>query len=93
MSDNLATALLNLEIRPGDRVAVSLGNCIEYAVVSMRYELLYFLIYHDADTINQDRLRVLQDRCYSSSSESCIHTFANHFSSESYFGTMPYNQC
>lgn len=35
---------------------------------------------------------MLQDRCYSSSSEPCIHTFANHFSFESYFGEIPYNQ-
>lgn len=69
-SDSLALGLLDLGIRNGDRIAITLGNCVPYAVVSFDQPVavvVRLLI------MSSDFICVLQDWSNGSTIESSLH--------------------
>jgi len=69
-SDALALGLLELGIRNGDRVAISLGNCVPYAVVSVGQRHLVIAV---RLILCADIVCMLQDRSSRGTVESSLH--------------------
>lgn len=91
LSDALAAALSDLGIEKSDRVAVSLGHCIEYATASLD-SLKMWLFQHLIHFLLPDCLCVPQSRSHFGTAQSSAQTRTSHCVPESHCGKLLHPQ-